>query len=44
MYENVTQHITLLFNDEVLSVLGDSLSNILSIKSISYIIYVFLYC
>ena len=33
-----------MFNDEILSILGDSLSNILSIKSISYIIYVFLYC
>lgn len=44
MYENITQHITLLFNDEVLSILGDSLSNILFIKSTSYITYVFLYC
>lgn len=44
MYKNITQHITLLFNDEVLSILGDSLSNILFIKSTSYITYVFLYC
>lgn len=44
MYKNITQHITLFFNDEVLSIWGNSLSNILLIKSTSCIIYVVLYC